>query len=164
MSVEGVRYRPGEAIRWLSTGAQGMRQVANAQGRSVVRREGERTIGKDVMQAAGALADFGKSAFAELLHKQAEATEYILHEDEFEIVSSSRVQTIPYEEVLAIRTKGDKATLIFERGSHSIKPEAYIVSGKIRMPIGWSRNDIEVPFEMLIDELAARSGLKVELI
>lgn len=140
-----------------------MRYVANAQGRSLVRREGERSLGKDVMHAAGAIADFGKSALADLKHRQAQATEFILHETEFEIVSSSRAQTIPYDTVLSIRMKGDKATLVFEHGSYSIKPEAYIVSGKIKIPIGWSRNDIEVPYEMLIDELAARVGVKVEM-
>lgn len=163
MAVEGVRYRPGEAIRWLETGAEGMRYVANAQGRSVVRREGERNIGKDVMHAAGAIADFGKSAIAELIHRQAQATEFILHDKDFEIVSTNRVQTVPYASVISIRMKGDKATLVFERGSFSIRPEAYIVSGKIKVPIGWSRNDIEVPYEMLIDELAARVGVKVEM-
>ena len=161
--MDAVRYKPGEAIRWLETGAEGMRYVANAQGRSLVRREGERSIGKDVMHAAGALADFGKSAIADMMHRQAQATEFILHDDEFEIISSSRTQTIPYDTVISIRMKGDKATLVFERGSYSIKPEAYIVSGKIKVPIGWSRNDIEVPFEMLIDELAARVGVKVEM-
>lgn len=161
--MDAVRYKPGEAIRWLETGAEGMRYVANAQGRSLVRREGERSIGKDVMHAAGALADFGKSAIADMMHRQAQATEFILHDDEFEIISSSRTQTIPYDTVISIRMKGDKATLVFERGSYSIKPEAYIVSGKIKVPIGWARNDIEVPFEMLIDELAARVGVKVEM-
>lgn len=140
-----------------------MRYVANAQGRSLVRREGERSIGKDVMHAAGAIADFGKSAIADLIHKQAQATEYLLRDDEFDVVSSTRSQTIAYKSVISIRMKGDKATLVLERGSVTIKPEAYIVSGQIKVPIGWSRNEIEVPFEMLIDELAARVGTKVEM-
>ncbi|MEQ1821509.1 MAG: hypothetical protein ABL949_03280 [Fimbriimonadaceae bacterium] len=161
--METVRYTTAEAVRWLETGAQGMRFVANAQGRSLVRREGERTIGRDVLQAAGALADFGKSALADIRHSQAQATEYLLSDDAIEISSMGRTRTISYSEILSIRLRGDKATVVLERGSLNIRPEAYISSGKIRVPIGWERNEIEVPYEMLIDELAARAGVKVQM-
>ena len=59
--------------------------------------------------------------------------------------------------------RGDKATVVMERGSVNIRPEAYISSGRIKVPIGWERNEIEVPYEMLIDELAARAGIKVQM-
>jgi len=115
------------------------------------------------MHAAGAIADFGKSAIADLIHRQAQATEYIFRDDEFDVVSSSRTQTISYKQIISIRMKGDKATVVMERGSLTIKPEAYIVSGTIKVPIGWRRNEIEVPYEMLIDELAAHAGVKIEI-
>lgn len=140
-----------------------MRFVANAQGKSLVRREGERTIGRDVLQAAGAIADYGKSAWADILHTQAQSTEYLLSDDALEISGSGRTRTIPFKEILSIRLRGDKATVVMERGSVNIRPEAYISSGRIKVPIGWERNEIEVPYEMLIDELAARAGIKVQM-
>ncbi|MEQ1936050.1 MAG: hypothetical protein ABL962_19525 [Fimbriimonadaceae bacterium] len=161
--METVRYTTAKAVRWLETGAQGMRFVANAQGRSLVRREGERTIGRDVLQAAGAIADYGKSAWADILHTQAQSTEYLLSDDALEISGSGRTRTIPFTEILSIRLRGDKATVVMERGSVNIRPEAYISSGRIKVPIGWERNEIEVPYEMLIDELAARAGIKVQM-
>ncbi len=161
--METVRYTTAQAVRWLETGAQGMRFVANAQGRSLVRREGERTIGRDVLHAAGAIADYGKSAWADILHTQAQSTEYLLSEDALEVSSSGRTKTIAYSEIISMRLRGDKATIVMERGSLTIRPEAYISSGKIKVPIGWERNEIEVPYEMLLDELAARAGVKISM-
>lgn len=160
--MELVRYRPGEAIRWLETGAQDFRKSAQRHGKSLVRREGERTIPKDFKQAAGALMDMGKSAIVDLMHHQAQASEYILHDDKFEISSSGRIRSIPYSEVTSIRMRNDKATLVMRQGSASVKPHAYIVSGRVKVPIGWSRNGMEVPYETLIDELSARCGIEVE--
>lgn len=159
--MEEVRYKPGEAIRWLQTGAHDIRKSARRQGKSVMRREGERSIGRDLREIAGALTDLGKSAMAELAHRQAEASEYVLHDDRFEVVAGGRIRTVAYREILEIRVRGDKATLAMDQGSLSIKPHAHVVSGRLKVPVGWTRNGIEVPFELLIDELSARCGLTV---
>lgn len=149
-------------MRWLEIGAKDIRRSAARQGSSLVRREGERSIGKDFMQAAGALVDMGKSALAEMAHKQAAANEYVLHDDSFDVVSSSRIKTVRYDEVVAMKIKNDKATLVLDQGSVNIKPHAHIVSGRVRVPVGWSRNGLEVPYETLLDELAARCDVHVE--
>ncbi|HZH98541.1 MAG TPA: hypothetical protein VEX38_06180, partial [Fimbriimonadaceae bacterium] len=148
--MDAVRYKPGEAFRWLEIGAEDIRKNAQRKGQSLVRREGERNIGRDVRQAAGALMDMGKSALADLMHKQALANEYILLDDRLEIVNSGRVRGVPYDDVQAIRQRGDRYSLILDQGSIPIKPTAHIVSGKIKVPVGWSRNGMEVPFEVLI--------------
>ena len=83
--MESSRYRPAEAMRWLEIGAQDVRQDARRQSTSVVRREGQRSIGKDLRDAAGAIVGLGKSALADLAHVQAAATEYALYEDRFEV-------------------------------------------------------------------------------
>lgn len=160
--VELIRYRPGEAIRWLETGAKDIRKSAGRQSKSLVRREGERSIGIDIRQAAGALVDMGKSALAELAHKQAMASEYVLFDDHFEIISSGRGKSFDYDEIISIKLKNDKATLVMDQGSIVIKPHAHIVSGRIKVPIGWTRNGLEVPYEVLLDELAARCDVRIE--
>jgi len=37
-----------------------------------------------------------------------------------------------------------------------------VVAGRTKVPVGWRRNGLEVPYELLIDELAARSGRSIE--
>jgi hypothetical protein len=160
--MEEVRYKPGEAIRWLQTGAQDIRQAARRHGKSFVRREGERSIGRDLRDMAGVLTDLGKSALAELAHRQAEASEYVLHDSKFEIVAGGRIKTLAYTEVKAMKMRGDRTSLILDQGSVTIKPHAYVIAGRLKVPVGWARNGIEVPFELLIDELSARCGLDIE--
>jgi hypothetical protein len=160
--METVRYTPAEVVRWLDVGAESNRASAKRQTRSIVRREGERTIGKDIMQAAGAIFDAGKSAYAELMRRQTEGTEYVLLEEAFEVRSLGRVRTVRYDEVqdISMRT-ADRVVLALERGSISIKPVAHLVAGRLRVPIGWNRNGMEVPYAILVEELAARCGLEV---
>ena len=45
--------------------------------------------------------------------------------------------------------------LVLDRGTLQIKPYAYVVAGKLKVPIGWARNGIEVPYELLIEELSS---------
>ena len=160
--MEPIRYRPGEAIRWLEIGAEDIRKSAKRQSKSLVRREGERTIGKDIREAAGAIFDFGKSALAEVIHRQAEASEVVLMGDSFSVGNAASNKTVRYADVRGMRRNGDKVTVILERGSVTLKPYAYIVSGRIRVPVGWSRNGMEVPYDVLVDELSARCQVTVE--
>jgi len=160
--MEDVRYQPGEAVRWLQIGAADKRKQAQRHGQSVWRREGERSIGKDLMQMAGVLTELGRSAMAEVAHRQALAAEYVLHDKEFEAVENGKVRTVRYDAILSIKVRGDKTSLIFELGSMTIKPHAFVVAGRTKVPVGWKRNGMEVPYELLIDELSARCGRPVE--
>lgn len=163
--MELVRYRPGEAIRWLQTGADNIRREARAKGKSVVGQTGtdQKTFGENLKTAASAVFEFGKGAYAELKHKQAEANEFVLHEKHVDIVQNGTIKTVSYELVKAVEVTGDKATLVLEKGTVVIKPFAHIVAGKAKVPVGWTRNGIEVPYELLIEELAARCGVDVEM-
>jgi len=160
--MELVRYRPGEAMRWLSTAAENERKSAAKKGRSLVRREGHRTVGRDLGDAAGALLDMGKSAWADLVSLQANATEYVFLEDAFEVIKATGVKRVPYSDVTHIARDDDRIIVELTKGSVTIKPHAYIVAGRVRVPIGWTRNGLEVPYELMIDELAARCGHEVE--
>jgi hypothetical protein len=162
--METIRYRPGEAIRWLEIGAEDIRKSAKRQGQSLVRREGERSIGRDLRDAAGAIFDLGKSALADLVHRQAQAVEVVFEPESFVVGNSTSSKTVRYGDVKELKLRGDRLSLILGQGSVTIKPYAYIVSGRVKVPVGWSRNGLEVPYELLIDELSARCGLLVQIV
>jgi hypothetical protein len=82
--------------------------------------------------------------------------------DRFEVVSPGTIRSIPYSEIVSMKQRGDKLAITLRRGGLTIKPHAYIVAGRLRVPIGWSRNGIEAPFETLFDELSARAGQVIE--
>lgn len=160
--MEPIRYRPGEAIRWLEIGAEDIRRSAKRQGQSIVRREGSRTISRDLRDAAGAIFDFGKSAVADLLHRQAQASEVILNDESFTIANPTNSKTVKYKDVVDMKLRGDRLSVQLKQGSVAIKPYAHIVSGRIKVPVGWTRNGLEVAYDVLIDELSARCGVTVE--
>lgn len=159
--MEVVRYRAGEAIRWLQTGGDRIRQDARTKGMSVVGATEGKAFVESFKTAAGAVYDYGKGAYTELRHKQAEASEYVLLDDRLDVVRGSQIKSIAYDRVRKIEYKNDRAVMILDKGTQVIKPFAHIVSGKARVPIGWSRNGIEVPFELLIEEIAARCNLDI---
>jgi hypothetical protein len=162
--VELVRYRPGEAIRWLQTGAETMRKTASTRSRDLVRQSGadQKGFGENVKTAAGALYDFGKSAYADVVRKHVETSEFVLQEDHFDMVHNGSIKTIPYSRVKQVTLTPERARLMLDKGSVSIKPVAFVLAGHLKVPGGWVRNGIEVPFDLLIEELAARCGLEVD--
>ena len=159
--MEPIRYKPGEAIRWLETAAEANRRSAKQKGRDVFMTGSP--AGAKVSQGVAALIDLGKSAWADVLHKQAEASEYVLQDDRFDVVAGNSIKTVPYVEIAKISLKNDRATITLDRGSVlTIKPYAHISAGRIRVPVGWMRNGMEVPYDLLIEELSARCGIEVE--
>ena len=115
----------------------------------------------NVKTAAGAVFDYGKGAYTELRHKQADASEYALLDEHLDVVRGNQIKSIEYDRVRKVEFKNDRCVLVLDKGTQVIKPFAHIVSGKARVPIGWTRNGIEVPFELLIEELAARCNLEI---
>ncbi len=156
-----MRYKAGEAIRWLQTGADNIRRGARAKGKSVIDPSGG-TFGQNLKTAAGAIVDYGKGTYADMMHKQAEANEYVLLDHHFDVVRGSAIKTVEYERVKKITVKGDRASITLDKGNLTIKPFAHVVAGRAKVPVGWSRNGIEVPFELLIEELSARCGMDVD--
>jgi hypothetical protein len=159
--MEPIRYKPGEAIRWLETGASANRKSARQKGREVF--YSDIPAGAKLGQGVGALIDLGKGAWTDILHKQADASEYVLQEDRFDVVSGNSIKTVPYAEIKKISLKNEKATITLDRGSTIvIKPYAHITASRIRVPVGWLRNGMEVPYDLLIEELSARCSVEVE--
>ncbi len=59
--MEPIRYKPGEAIRWLETGAEANLKSAKQKGKDVFTSGSN--AGAKVGQGFGALIDLGKGAF-----------------------------------------------------------------------------------------------------
>jgi len=161
--VELVRYRPGEAIRWLETGAENIRKGAQNKGMNLFKQGVDsKTFGENLKTAAGVIFDFGKGTYADMVHKHAEDSEFVLQDKQFDIVSGGNMKTILYERVVSVQVRGDRALFTLDKGTVTVKPFAYIVSGRIKVPVGWVRNGIEVPYELLTLELAARCGVEIQ--
>jgi hypothetical protein len=162
--MEFVRYRPGEAIRWLQTGGENYRRVASVRGKAAAAAPipDAKKFGENLVTAASAFMDFSRGAYADLMHRQADASEYVLHDSYLEIVRGPNIRTIPYEKIASIELDRDKATLKLDPSTTiTIRPFAHLVAGRVKVPIGWSRNGIEVPFELIVEEIAARCGLEI---
>lgn len=121
-------------------------------------------ITETVKNAASAVFNLGRSAYAEMAHLRANASEFVLLEDRMDIVAGTSIKAIPYTSVKKITLKGDKASLILDKGTFVIKPFAYVVAGPLKVPIGWERNGLETPYLLIIEELAARCNKEVELL
>jgi hypothetical protein len=165
--MEAVRYRPGEALRWLETGAEAQRKSARDKGRSVLNGTGElsgKAIKDSVSSAAGALVDLGKGAYADLVKRQADAYEIILSENEFSVSRPTGPRIYRYADVTKITQEKDRITVTMGQTNLTIRPYAYITAGRVKVPIGWDRNGMEVPFELLVEELAARCRVEIDQI
>lgn len=160
--MEPVRYRPGAALAWLGPGTDRIREESLRKAQSVMKRAGARTVQKDVREVAGALWDAGSAAMAELARRQAEASQYLLEDESFSVISIGLPKRVRYDQVRKIHVDGDRFVMVLEKGSVLIRPFAHLVAGRVRVPIGWERNGTEVPYELLIEELSARCGLEVD--
>lgn len=162
--MELVRYRPGEAIRWLQTGAHNIRRGARDRTKALVDQRGtdQRSVSHNLKTAATAILDLGKGAYTEMVHQHVDTTEFVLQENGFDVVKGQSIQSIPYSRVRKVVMQSERATFTLDKGQFVIKPFAHITSGRAKVPVGWVRNGIEVPFDLLIEELSARCGLSVE--
>ena len=163
--MDAVRYRPGDALRWLETGAGAHRKSARDKGRAILNAPNGVTalaIKEGVFNAAGAIADLSRGAYAELVKRQAESYEIVLSENEFSMSRPTGPRTFRYEDVTAISQDRDKVTITVGPTALTIKPYAYITTGRVKVPIGWDRNGMEVPYELLVEELAARCRVEVD--
>ena len=157
-----VVYRPPDILRWFDLASRQSAQDARDRGKAVATLAGESKILPTIREAAGAAISLGKGAFGGLVQRQAEETRYDLHETGIEAIDLTKRIKIDYSQVREIVPKGgDKYLVLFNGGSLTIKPVAHLVAGKYKVPVGWLRNGVEVPFLTLVEELAARSQVEV---
>lgn len=159
--MSSVRYRPPDAVRWLELGAEASGRSAQRRGASAI-RVADGDLKRNLRDVAVSLGGFGKTALARAYHAGRQGNEYVLHEDHFEIVGGPKTRVIRYEDVKQLLATGDRLRVITSSGEVKIEPPAYISVGRVRVPIGWSRNNMDVPYDVLIDELSARCRVNIE--
>jgi hypothetical protein len=159
--MDPVTYRSPSLLHWF--GAESRRERADA------RRKGKRLLGSSGQTIAGQLKDaasaamsLGRGATNELALRQASEEAYVLGADAFERIGLGARSRVPYAKVKEIVALGsDRYELTHASGRLVVRPVAHLVRGRSRVPVGWVRNGVEVPFSTLIDELSARCGVEV---
>lgn len=157
-----VTYRPPDIYHWFSTGSQEAIESAKRQGRDFTKSASDSSVKDTIKKAASVAAEIGRGAGADIVHRQANETAYKLHDKEMSVKGAVTTTTLTYNTISSILAHPkDKFSVEHEGGTLIIRPIAHLVSGRIRVAVGWERNGIEVPFTMLLEELSARSGVEI---
>lgn len=132
-------------------------------GKETARRAPVRTVGpqvtKGIFEVVSKVVREGKGAIAGIASKQLEGLEYVLTDALLYIGTKE----IPFAAIREIEiVKGSE--FIVRAGSRtiSIKPYAWLEVARHRVPLGWLRDGMEVPFELLAEEIAARAGVEIK--
>ncbi len=154
--ADPIVYKPADILRWLKLGTETLRsgmepKVSDAPG-----------FKKAVVEALGRALDYGKGAVADITSRGIEKLEYRLYDDRFEFYSPGSTKSVYYKDVKRIETSNRGFKLATSNGSVSIRPYAWLTVSGVKVPIGWERNGMEVPFELLVEELAARTKTPVQ--
>ncbi len=156
---QDVSYRPAPVLHWFTIGGKTARAKAKKSGKEILQGT---DLASGLRKAAGAAADFGKGALSDIAHRSADETSYSLFDDAFEVTTLTSRKRFAYSEVREIVAEGhDRYEIVGRSGRHTVVPVAHLVSGRVRVPVGWVRNGMEVPYTMLIDELSARAGVEI---
>lgn len=156
-------YRPAEVLHWLGYGSEEVKDRASKRGQQALRDAGDRRFFDGVKGAAGAVLDLGRTAYVDLLRKKMTQEEYVLEDDHFIAAGLTSRRRFLYGDVRTIKAMGgDRFVVEGDDFKVTIRPIAHLVSGRYRVPIGWVRNGMEVPYGMLVDELAARCEVEVQ--
>lgn len=161
LEMNAIRYRTGKAIRWLETGAQQGKKQAEKEVSKIKPAANPKAVGENLKAAGKAVFDFGKSAWTERILDAAQGSDYILLDNALEIQTGNTAKSYFYSDITHIEKRSDRYTILAGNQTFTIKPSAYIVAGRLKVPIGWERNGVEVPFEIIIEELAARCSVHI---
>lgn len=161
--MQTVTYRPPDILHWFSTGSQEALESAMRRSKDLTKKAGESTVKENILKAASVASELGRGAAADIVHRQAAETVYKLYDDEIEVRGPVSSYTVKYDAIYEIRLHSkDKFKVEHDAGTLVIRPVAHLSSGKVRVPLGWLRNSIEVPYTMLLDELSARCDVEIE--
>ncbi len=159
-----IRYRPAASLTWLTDSAEAGLKKAERLSKQAVRTKSQfgGSSPKERLYSAGkALFEVAKSAYTEVAKSKMDAHEYVLNESSIIVVSGSKSEEIKYADISGLEIEGLKAKFKHKLGLLTIQPYAFVVAGVAKAPIGWNRDGHEVPYELLIEEIAARSGLEM---
>jgi hypothetical protein len=157
-----ITYTPAEVLKWFDTESRRANAHARAQTQEIAKIATEDGLIPTIKQAAVAAISITKGAYGTVVQKQTGETKYDLYEQGLEFVDLTRRTKVDYKQIRQIVAKpGDRFQILYNGGSLSIKPPAHLVAGKLRVPVGWIRNGIEVPYLTLVEEISARSGVEI---
>jgi hypothetical protein len=160
-SLATAVYRPADIVGLIGADSRAVKDSATRHGAQFLGEEGD--LGERLRAAAGAIKDLGRGALRDFLQRRSDALSFTLADDYFETSGLTKRRKIYYREVATILARPhDRYKVYFNGGSFSIRPVAHLVAGRVKVPIGWKRNEMEVTFETLPLELAARCGIEIE--
>jgi len=111
---------------------------------------------------AGAVGELGKGTLSDIVQRRAEDSSFQLNDEALEVIGLTNRKRILYKDVTEIHAKPhDRFELVHKGGTLTIKPIAHLLAGRLRVPVGWLRNGMEVPYALLIEELAAHCGVEI---
>lgn len=162
--MQPVRYRPGESLKWLDEAAGADKKKAGRLYQSAVHDSFSGSAAEAsrhrLMKAAKAMGALLKGAYTEIANSKMLAVEYVLTDDSIFISGPNRREEIRFDTISSLTFDGVNAVFNHQKGDFTIKPYAYITAGAVKAPIGWNRDGHEVPYELLVEEIAARCGLQ----
>lgn len=152
--MSNIYYRPAEVLHWLRLHEEPARPAKPKA------RQGDWVAPlKDIFETA---LTQGKSALQKVDQKAAEGAGYILSDTHIEFEATPARRSVAYTSITAIhQLTPDKFQVDYKGGHFTIRPVAHLTTGRIKVPIGWVRNGTEVPYHLLVQELAARCGIPI---
>ncbi len=103
----------------------------------------------------------GKGSFAKMVSEYLEKLEYRLYEDRVEITKGSRVSTFAYSDLQRCEMpRSYEFRFLSSKGTLTIRPYAWLSVRGLKVPLGWRRDRLEVPYLQLGEELADRARLR----
>lgn len=161
--MSAITYKSPEILNWFGESAKASKSKAKDKAGAVAKTASDVGFVDGLKQAASAAIDLGKGALGDFVTKQAEGTTFVLYPTGFEsnaLIKTKRVDYSAVRQIVALAN--DRFQILYDGGNLTIRPIAHLVAGRLRVPIGWVRNGMEVPYAMLIDELAARCGVEID--
>lgn len=160
--MSAVYYKPPEISHWLEEGSKTARDAGKEKTKELAKATSHFDIAQSIKAAASAAKGFGKSAMAELAQRKIDEVSYTLYDDAVEYESLTGRKRIAFNEITTImKQKNDRFTIASESAEIHIKPIAHLVTSRVKVPIGWNRSGMEVPYGLLIEEISARCGVDI---
>lgn len=155
-----VHYTAPDILHWLGTPAD--RPKAKSRQTPEPKSSASSEIAANIKAVASAATSFGKEAIADIVRAKVSVYKVSLYEKGMEIYSLTATRKIDYENVKSIKElTNDRFEIVHENGKAIIKPCGHIVVERLKLPIGWIRNGLEVSYHTLIQEIAARSSIEI---
>lgn len=155
-----VHYSAPDILQWLGTTGE----RAKVQGKQLAKSKGDQSgeITANLKAVASAAASFGKEALADIVRTKVAVYKVTLYDKGMEIQTLTGTKKVEYSWVTGIdELSNDRFEIKHSNGKAVIKPCGYLLVDRLKLPIGWLRNGLEVSYHTLIEEIAARSSIEI---